>query len=976
MIFNIFKTLFLAFILFLNTSFADVTGKISGKIVDSNSNEPLIGANIIIQELSIGASSDEDGNYFLLNIPPGTYDVTASYIGYSQVELTGVTVNISKTTLLDFSLNVSAVEGEIVSVSAERAIIQKDLTATERVVGAEDFEKTHIRTLDEALATKAGVQDGRFRGGALNQTVYVLDKVSLNSGLMSQNYSGINTSTIQEIQVLTGGFNAEYGSAQSGIVNIVTKKAREPGLHGSVTTRLRPAGVYHWGRNFYSKDNYDWTYFGSSSYWEEQVASEGSEYFGQNAADLLAQYQQQITPDPVQGDYAERPDTEIEATIFGRIANFDLLLSHRQKKGAGMFPQSIDFNTEQNTQLKLTYNLTDKMEVELQGVYGNFINGGPMPFSSFNTQESAQEAQWSSQSFINDPYSGSKYSGIYGAWAQNPQQTNFSSTALNFTHTLSNKTFYELNVSQISDKMEKVPMGDEYQYLLNFDIASDDAYGWVSGDRPMTIDGNFDIAGHLRWTDRTQSDVTTIRGDITSQVNFNNLIKAGFSYKLYDFYYEHTMSEYEGGERWNLMNVFSGTPNEGALYIQDKIEFEGLIVNAGLRADFFSQNRQVAEDLFDPLAAYEGTNGWSGTEGVPGNPNLIDTETKVAISPRLGISHPISDQSVLHFQYGHFYQRPSWTKIFGFPYITFASGSHDELINPFDPANGTVHMDQWHGYYGNPMLDYAQTIEYEVGINQQIGQSFKIDAIVYYKDMQKQDVVNEGQSYNSDWSTPTTRTTLYNDANPYNVAVMISNMGYRDVRGFELELTSFFTGPLNFNFSYDYNRVIGGSAGFSDIFEDGQSPNLQGFNATRTPWSTAHKFKLNTNFFLQSLDLNVNLYSIWNSGEQFTYHGPGDTSTEPLNERWDPFTYSNLKVSKGFTFVGNRVEFSVDVRNVFNQNYLNLLGGDELTTYMEGGKNQDVLPVHWFSGEPDEWNWYDSMRLPQRMIYGQLKIDF
>ena len=77
----------------------------------------------------------------------------------------------------------------------------------------------------------------------------------------------------------------------------------------------------------------------------------------------------------------------------------------------------------------------------------------------------------------------------------------------------------------------------------------------------MTIDGNFDIAGHLRWTDRTQSDVTTIRGDITSQVNFNNLIKAGFSYKLYDFYYEHTMSEYEGGERWNLMNVLSATPN-------------------------------------------------------------------------------------------------------------------------------------------------------------------------------------------------------------------------------------------------------------------------------------------------------------------------------------------------------------------------------------------------------------------------------
>ena len=120
-----FKTVILAYVLFLNTSFADVTGKISGKIVDSNSGEALIGANIIIEELSIGASSDEDGNYFLLNIPPGTYDVSASYIGYSQIELTGVTVNVGKTTILDFSLNVSAVEGEIVSVSAERAIIQR-----------------------------------------------------------------------------------------------------------------------------------------------------------------------------------------------------------------------------------------------------------------------------------------------------------------------------------------------------------------------------------------------------------------------------------------------------------------------------------------------------------------------------------------------------------------------------------------------------------------------------------------------------------------------------------------------------------------------------------------------------------------------------------------------------------------------------------------------------------------------------------
>ena len=139
-----------------------------------------------------------------------------------------------------------------------------------------------------------GVFQGHFRGGHILESVYMIDNVSLNSGLLSDNYTGINTSTVQEVSVLTGGYNAEYGNAQSGIVNIVTKEGFG-GIHGTVITRMRPAGKYHWGSNFYSPANYDWTHF-DLDYWTGMSQNPNTEFYGQDPNQLLAQWQTKSLP--------------------------------------------------------------------------------------------------------------------------------------------------------------------------------------------------------------------------------------------------------------------------------------------------------------------------------------------------------------------------------------------------------------------------------------------------------------------------------------------------------------------------------------------------------------------------------------------------------------------------------------------------------------------------------------------------------
>jgi len=329
-------------LLFTSNLLAGVTGKIAGNVFDQSAGEPLLGANVVIDGTTMGASTDEEGFYFIINIPPGVYSVSVSYMGYEKMTKSEVMVIVDRTSSLDFALKSTVIEAKAVTVVAERPVVVKDLTASEQVITTREMDQSWSRTLPEVMETKTGVFQGHLRGGSLVESVYMLDNVSMNSGLLSDNYTGINTSTVQEISVLTGGYNAEYGSAQSGIINIVTKEG-VAGIHGTVITRMRPAGKYHLGRNMYSNDNYDWKNF-DLAYWAEE---------SQNPDSLLSLWHEQINPDSckIQSDYIKRPEYETEATIYGAATEkVGFLLSGRSTNEVSMF-----FHSRKSITPNLTY---------------------------------------------------------------------------------------------------------------------------------------------------------------------------------------------------------------------------------------------------------------------------------------------------------------------------------------------------------------------------------------------------------------------------------------------------------------------------------------------------------------------------------------------------------------------------------------------------------------------------------------------
>jgi hypothetical protein len=585
--------------------------------------------------------------------------------------------------------------------------------------------------------------------------------------------------------------------------------------------------------------------------------------------------------------------------------------------------------------------------------------------TNWQSTESAQESDWYDQMEIRDPYQYEKYAPM-GAflyqWPELRRWTQISGTA---TYVFDNTTFLETSLSYLHDDMDR-----------------SDRYGAV----PDTMYSHDDDTQKLIWYldkgyeqawDKTDAKVYSLKTSLTSQVAKNHLIKSGIEFTSYDFSEDHFMAEYKGGGRENFVNRFKGTPYEGNLYIQDKMEFTGMVINAGIRVDFFDQNRSAPKNMFDPLAFQLTTPGHNPDEpyGYPGNPERERTKIQVAVAPRFGISHPISENTVLHFVYGHFYQRPSWSKMFGFPTVSYVENDSAALDQY---GNQVTYMEEWHGYYGNPRLTYEKTIQYEIGVEHNLANLFLIDVTGYYKD------ASQETGFSS-------ITGIYPATHFANKALMVSNGGYSEVRGIETKIESRADFYLNGGISHDIYWSWDGVVGFSRLYEDGAGVEdlPKGLRNDKGAWSSYHKIKAwATLSFPQDFgpeilgfkplsDFYIYSYFWWRSGDQYTYHGPGDISTEPNNMTWFNYYQVDLKLAKGFKIFDRRFEISVDITNLLNSKFYKLLYGDDLTRWHERTDlpEEERLPKNSFSNEPDVWDWY-SYEVPPRQVNFAVRFDF
>ena len=196
---------------------------LEGKVTDAATGESIIFGTVALYKndvLITGVETDLDGNYFFSDIDPGTYDVEASYIGYTPQRQVEVLVKAGRTNRLDFNLSEGVLMDAVEIVEYKVPLIEIDNTTSGATVTAESIRSLPTKSINAIAATTAGISstDGgaiSIRGSRTNATVYYVDGVRV-SGLIPQ-------SEIDQMQVITGGVEAKYGDLVGGAISLTSK---------------------------------------------------------------------------------------------------------------------------------------------------------------------------------------------------------------------------------------------------------------------------------------------------------------------------------------------------------------------------------------------------------------------------------------------------------------------------------------------------------------------------------------------------------------------------------------------------------------------------------------------------------------------------------------------------------------------------------------------------------------------------------
>lgn len=647
------KIILFSFLLHINL-FAGVTGKLTGKVIDAQTGEPLIGANVLIENTNLGAAAGVDGTYFVLNIPPGTYRVKISYIGYETTTVDEVKIIVDQTTSLPVELRAKSVQVDEIVVTAKTPLIHRDLTSSVSVLTRDEIEALPVANFTELLALQAGVigsgSNLHIRGGRSNEVAYLVDGMYVQDPLLGGLATQINNDAIQEMSLLSGTFNAEYGNALSGVVNIVTRDGGEK-LAGKVEVRTSQFGVKR---------------------------------------------------------YADLGELRINGSIGGPIYTdeFKFFISGEHDNRLSYLP--FGYDTTQTFFVKLSSTAIESFKI-------SFANRG----SRSRTQGYSHTFKYIPEQYLK-------------------RKSDSWQSSLTATHTVMPNLFYDLRVSYFNQGYYSGLNKDTSQYLSTS--------GW---EYFSDIGNGFEFWKKADPVEMTDSRTSTIdfKADAVWQIDNLNEVKFGGAFKKH---WIKLFNVYDPKRTFPYLNDYSTNPYEAAVYVQDKIEFAYLVVNIGLRYDYLNANAEFRDTPLNPKS-------------------IIKVKPRSQFSPRIGIAHPISDRTKLHFAYGHFFQNPEFQ-------FLFENKQYD--INVREPL------------FGQANLDAQRTIAYEVGLSHQFSDRIAMSLTAYYKDV-----------------TGLIGTRYYFPFvdGRYTGYTLYVNEDYANMKGFEINIDirpdKFFSGGLTYSYS-------------------------------------------------------------------------------------------------------------------------------------------------------------------------------
>ena len=781
------------------SAWAGITGTLAGQVVDKVTNQPLPGVNILIKGTHFGAATNSDGKYLVNNIPAGRYVVEARMIGYSTVTQENVAILMDLRTVVDFPLSSSVLEMGEVRVSAERPMIQRDVTATTHFVSKNEIEALPVQSVKDIVDIQPGVAAGHIRGGRNSEVLYLVDGLPISEAIEGKVGTELPMSSVIDMTVQTGGFAAEYGNAMSGVVNIITRDGKE--THDGT---IEASGfMFQPGSNPFDKKETDIDYITDFSLGGPFIKSDKLRYY-------------------VSADY-RAPYTRWKREEFGQKTR--------------IFNKRNSFNLNANA--KLTWLATNQFKVSLQGL---------MSFWDWTEYDH----KWKKH-----------LDGL-------PERTkNSYRLSLTAVHTLSPRTFYELRLSQYNVLKSIVGASSLEQGAVKYE--DQDPTSWVvAGDYPWWLD---------------HQEIHSIgKFDIVSQVNMNHQLKSGVEVTYYDLYKKSVQRlelftyDPEFPMYVSYDTEYRYFPFRGAAYIQDKIEYEGMIANIGVRWDFF-EPRAARPALENKV--YGDRSEW-----IVNNNDKTDAAMKTQFSPRIGLALPISPSNEIHINYGYFFQMPMFDYLY--------TNSNFNTSEGFSPL-------------GDPDLKPARTISYEVSYKQMLSDNMLFDVTFFNKDVSN--LVDNNTFMNERKGAIA--------SSGYAQFVNLEKVGVYGAEIFvKRRVGKFFSGKMN----YTYMVAKGTGSERSQKFNWLTIDQRVVIDEYYLSWDQRHTFVANFDFRKQS-NWGVNVLFRWNSALPYTEFR-GDATT-PNNTRMRPTTALDIRFNKDLKLWGLNGSFFFESLNTFdNENIL------------------------------------------------------
>ncbi len=976
-------------------------------MTDSQTHEGLPGVNVTIKELGLGAVSDNDGYYFIINIPSGSYTVRAYILSYRETVQDSVYIGADMSVKLNFKMTVQSIEMDSVFVEANE-LVSKSITQQEKTINKELLNKDIGTDIAAAIKRLPGVVEDaegkiHIRGGREDEVAYMIDGMSIIEPLYRTQQLSVNKMFVNEIKLITGGFNAEYGEAISGIVNIITNEgASNPSFkliyegnsfmpsdlnNGDNHLSIESGGPLYknYLKYFISGEAYSSNYFtpkfhsiptfyyrnddnGYAYYFNDYDYTAHIDQYGRliydstltvyNWSDDSVPYFRWGTDTVIYTDVVFG-DTVID-TIFKSVPIIDTIVANPYNQDyidsiGHVFPHNR--HSQYSGQAKLTFTPLSSLKINANAMYSKFSSEILNNALKYNPDRGLTE----------------NGKTLHGSLSGNILINKSNLIAFSVNHTTNNSVLTHgfpdtLFVDNGDETVDTFPPESEYyvkwyDFWKDYSTIPEDVFENLTGPEHKFRNNNPWGFNPYAVTDpegasymypfyyglyrRYFSQSTEIKLDWQSLINKYNEAKFGFDYTLYDIQMVSMMKPWT---TYYEKDMFFASPYKMSFYAQDKLEFELMVLNFGARFDLFDPNTPYYPDKYntfgEPLYLID-TIITDGDTSFVRTPNTEpDTLYGGGIWPVKMAEKKISFSPRFGISY------PMAPKT----YLRFNYGHFyqtPQFARLYTNIESDVSTTESNVIFGNPDLKPEHSISYEMEVESEIWKNIFFSTAVFYKDFF--DLV--GSRY----------VKMINEE-----YFIYTNEDYANSKGIELSL-GIYERLISFNGSYTLMYATGTSSNseekfnnYSFFYDPETGEELSSITSSKyVDFDQRHTFNLsyslNTNYIdinKYARDFEITLFHVIKSGKPYTSTFASLSNLFDNSSRMPWGFYTDMKASKNFSFGDYKFVISMKIVNLFNiKNIINVYAtGSADTDGNLGDLKQSDFTEEYVLGDP----YYDS----------------